>query len=243
MVLTDLPYGITQNKWDVLINLDNLWTDWKRVLVDNGVIVLCASQPFTTYLISSNPKMYKYSWVWKKGNKPTGFLNAKKQPLRITEDILVFYNKQCTYNPQMIPGDHCHSIGKAKNTNKSKSSNYGEYLRTETNSVLKYPQTIIDIPRDQKLVHPTQKPVALFEYLIKTYTNEGDTVLDSCLGSGTTLEACKNTNRNCIGYEIDPKWEQIIYNRLINNNFINRQKKVKQIEKYSGQQFLSRFVS
>jgi len=162
---------------------------------------LTAAQPFTSILLVSELNNFKYNWTWKKGNKPTGFLNAKKQPLRITEDILVFYKEQCVYNPIMVKGAKCHSVGKAKNTKDVKTENYGEYVAVNTDGDEKYPQTLIDITRDKDKLHPTQKPVALFEYLIKTYTNENELVLDNCAGSGTTAIAAENTNRKWICVE------------------------------------------
>ena len=214
LILTDLPYGITQNDWDSVIPLDKLWAEYKRILVPNGAIVLTASQPFTTKVIASNFEMFKYCWVWKKGTKPTGFLNAKKQPLRITEDVVVFYREQCKYHPQMTIGEVCHKRGKTVNTDAHKTTNYGKYVDVNTEGDMKYPLNLIDIPRDVEKVHPTQKPVALFEYLIRTYTDEGDVVLDSCLGSGTTLKACMSTNRIGLGFEIDPTHEPLIKSRI-----------------------------
>ena len=165
---------------------------------------------FTSDLMQSNRKLWKYNLIWKKGNRPTGFLNAKKQPLRITEDICVFYNKQPTYNPQFSVGDKCHARGGAGNASQKQARNgcYGEFGATPvvmTNE--KYPLSIIDIPKEHpQTYHPTQKPVALLEYLIKTYSNEGDTVLDNCFGSGSTLLAALNTGRHCIGFETEPKY-------------------------------------
>lgn len=203
MILCDLPYGTTRNKWDSIIPLDALWEQYNRIIKDNGVIVLTAQFLFSAKLMISNEKDYKYSWVWKKGNKPTGFLNAKKQPLRICEDVLVFYKNQCTYNPQMTKGAKCHSRGKSVGTDKNNTENYNKYKEVNTDGDMKYPQTLIDFERDVDKLHPTQKPVALFEYLIKTYTNEGDLVLDNCSGSGTTAIASINTNRNFICIEKD----------------------------------------
>lgn len=208
MILCDLPYGITRNKWDNVIDLDKLWEHYKRIIKDNGAIVLTASQPFTTKLISSNMSMFKYCWVWKK-SQVTGFLNAKKQPLREHEDICVFYKKQCTYNPQMIVGKM-----QKKNTG-GKSSNYNDFDAQPKINNLYYPKTIIDIPLPRfKNGHPTQKPVALFEYLIKTYTNEGEIVLDNCMGSGTTAIACINTNRKYIGFEIEKEYYDLAIDRI-----------------------------
>jgi len=217
MICCDLPYGTTQNKWDCVINLNDLWEQYNRIIKDNGVIVLTAQFMFSAKLMLSNEKDYKYSWVWKKGNKPTGFLNAKKQPLRIHEDILVFYKNQCTYNPQMIKGAKCHSRGKSIGSDKNKSENYNSYKDFDTDGDMKYPQTIIDIPRDVEKLHPTQKPVALIEYLIKTYSNENDIILDNCAGSFTTSIACLNTNRRYICIEKDENYFNIGKERIKNH--------------------------
>ncbi len=215
MILCDLPYGTTQCKWDVVIPLDDLWGQYNRIIKDNGIIVLTSAQPFTSLLISSNIKMFKYSLVWEK-SKATGFMNAKKRPLVAHEDILVFYKKLPVYNPQM-------TLGKPYNRGKilRKMEVYGSQRATETKSEsgLRYPRSVIyfkTAESEGKVYHPTQKPLALFEYLIKTYTNEGDIVLDNCLGSGTTVVACINTNRNYIGYEKDEKYFKIIKDRLSN---------------------------
>ncbi len=206
MILCDLPYGTTQNKWDSIIPLNLLWAQYKRIIKTNGVIVLTSMQPFTSELVHSNRDMFKYEWIWEK-TQGTGFLNAKKQPLRNHEEILVFYTKQPTYNPQMW-------ISKpytTKRKDKSYSNNYGKQRCVDTinETGLRYPLSIQTFGYDKEKLHPTQKPIGLWEYLIKTYTNEGDTVHDSCLGSGTTLKACKNTRRNCIGFEISNEWEPI----------------------------------
>lgn len=223
MILCDLPYGVLNAKninaqWDKILPFNDLWKSYKRIIKDNGVIVLFASGMFTADLMQSNRRMWKYNLVWKKGNRPTGFLNAKKQPLRITEDICVFYRKQPTYNPQFTIGEKVHSRGKARNAIGTQSRNgcYGEFRCTPavlTNE--KYPLTLIDIPKEYPSKHhPTQKPVALLEYLIKTYTNKGDTVLDNCMGSGSTGVACVNTGRNFIGMELDPKYFDIAVQRI-----------------------------
>lgn len=214
LILCDLPYGTTRNPWDSIIPLDALWKHYNRIIKDNGAIVLTSQFLFSAKLMLSNEKDYKYSWVWKKGNKPTGFLNAKKQPLRICEDVLVFYKNQCTYNPQMTKGAKCHSRGKSVGTDKNKSDNYNGYKDLNTDGDMKYPQTLIDFERDVDKIHPTQKPVSLFEYLIKTYTNEGDTVLDNCSGSGTTAVASINTNRKFICIERDENYFNISLERI-----------------------------
>lgn len=207
MILCDLPYGTTKNKWDSVIPFDPLWREYSRIC--NGAVVLTAAQPFTSALVVSNMKNFKYQWVWKK-SRPTGHLNAKKQPLRNTEDILVFYKSQCTYNPQ---GTRETDVMVSR-TNRG---NYGECSKTTRQTVTGYPTTILEFA-SEKGVHPTQKPVALMEYLIKTYTNEGDTVLDNCMGSGTTGVACVNTNRNFIGIEIDKDYFKVAQQRINSTN-------------------------
>lgn len=214
MVLTDPPYGITQCKWDSMIPLEQMWEQLKRIIKPNGAIVITASQPFTTSLIASNMKMFKYCWVWNKKAR-RGFLNAKKQPLRCVEDIVVFYGKQATYNPIMTVR------GKPKNKGSygkpRGSDNYGSFNddRPVFNNVY-YPTNIIEISnaRNKGKQHPTQKPVALMEYLIKTYTNEGETVLDFTMGSGTTGVAAVNTGRKFIGIELDADYFQVAQERI-----------------------------
>ncbi len=207
MILCDLPYGTTACKWDTIIPLEPLWEQYKRVIKDNGAIVLTASQPFTSVLVNSNLKDFRYEWIWEK-NQGVNFLLAKKQPLKVHENILLFYKKQPNYNPQMEKGKPYVS-GKGDSgevTNKTKK------IQTK-NKGTRYPKTVQKIKREFGL-HPTQKPVALFEYLIKTYTNEGETVLDNCMGSGTTAVACINTNRNYIGFELDEGYYDIANERI-----------------------------
>ncbi len=175
LVLCDLPYGTTQCKWDTIIPFAPLWEQYMRIMKDTGVVVLTAAQPFTSVLVMSNIKMFKYDWCWRKP-KGTGHLNAKKQPLRDKEDILVFYNKQCIYNPQFKPGTpYKNKAGKDHSKSSSMSDCYGSYTNfREDNEGKRYPKQVIEfgvVERDN--IHPTQKPVDLFEYLIKTYTNEG----------------------------------------------------------------------
>lgn len=209
MILADLPYGVTaRNKWDQIIPFDKLWEQYERIIKDNGAIVLHSQQPFTSQLILSNPKLYKYSWVWSK-SQVSGFLNAKKQPLREHEDICVFYKKQCTYNPQMVKGKM-----QLKNTGGS-SSNYNEFDAQPHYSDEYYPKTILNFPlRRFKNGHPTQKPVELEEYLINTYTNENEIVLDNCSGSGTVAEACERTNRRWICIEKEKEYCDMTVSRL-----------------------------
>jgi len=209
MILCDLPYGVTaRNEWDSIIPLDNLWVNWDRILKIGGIVVLTATQPFTSRLVVSNLKDFKYEWIWRK-QQGTGFLNAKKQPLRNHESIVVFYKSQPTYNPQFTKGKPYKCLSGEG------SLDYGEQVRVITeNDGRRYPLTVLDIPYDKNKLHPTQKPIALFEYLIKTYTNEGDLVLDNCAGSGTTGVACENLSRNYILIEKEPKYYEIILKRL-----------------------------
>jgi site-specific DNA-methyltransferase (adenine-specific) len=213
MILCDLPYGTTACKWDTIIPFEPLWEQYKRIIKDNGAIVLTASQPFTSALVMSNVKMFKYEWIWKK-TKATGFFDAKKRPLNDFEDVCVFFNKQATYNPQMTIAEKTYKRGFVK---RKKSDCYREEKDFEqVESGMRYPKRIIEIgnANTKDIVHPTQKPVALFEYLIKTYTNEGNLVLDNTAGSGTTGVACKNTNRNFILIEQDEKYCEIIKERV-----------------------------
>ncbi len=205
LILCDLPYGTTEYKWDTVIPLDELWEQYHRIIKDNGAIVLFCKQPFTSLLITSNLKNYKYNLVWKKNNIDNP-LQAKRRFTNITEDIAVFYKRQCCYNPQgIVKVDRVmRQSGRGVNV-----SGDGLYKQEYTN----YPRNILEFPKDGKL-HPTQKPVALLEYLIKTYTNEGDTVLDNCMGSGSTGVACKNTNREFIGMELDENYYKIACERL-----------------------------
>ena len=213
MILCDLPYGTTQNKWDSVIPLDELWREYKRTIKDNGVIVLTSQGIFTAKLILSNEKWFKYKWVWEK-SKATNFLNAKKQPLRKHEDICVFYNKQPKYNPQMTEGEP-YDKGIRKN---QLTGSYGEFNPVHVKSEGKrYPTDVVyfkTAESEGKVYHSTQKPVALLEYLIKTYTNDGETVLDNCMGSGSTGIACLRTNRNFIGIEKDDKYFDLACNRI-----------------------------
>lgn len=210
MVLCDLPYGTTQNKWDSIIPFDALWREYLRIC--RGAIVLTAAQPFTSTLVMSQPGLFKYEWVWEKGNA-TGFLNAKKQPLRAHESVLVFYREQPTYNPQMTHG-HERKTTKRKTVG---SECYGEgNALTVYDPTSRYPRSVQRISSDKQKValHPTQKPVALMEYLIRTYTNGGDTVLDNCMGSGTTGVACMNTGRRFIGIELDAGYFDVASGRI-----------------------------
>ena len=218
MILADPPYQITACKWDSIIPLEPMWEQLKRVIKPNGAIVMTASQPFTSVLVGSNLKMFKYDWVWQKP-KGTGHLNAKKQPMRDKEDIVVFYAKQCTYNPQKVKGEpYKDKAGKDHSSSTSMTDSYGSYTnKREDNSGFRYPKQVQSFPVVERgTVHPTQKPVALMEYLIKTYTNEGDTVLDFACGSGTTGCAAVNLDRKFIGIELDDGYFNIAKERIQN---------------------------
>ena len=208
MILCDLPYGTTKNKWDSVIPLEELWTQYNRIIKDDGAIAFFSQMPFTASLVNSNIKMFRYEWIWEKDNG-TGFLNANKMPLKIHENIEIFYKKTPVYNPQMRTG-----FKPYKTFTGRKTTNYGDFDRVETKSNgERYPIDIIKFKKDSGL-HPTQKPVALLEYLIKTYTNEGATVLDNCMGSGSTGVACVNTNRNFVGIELDEEYFNIAKERI-----------------------------
>ena len=211
MILCDLPYGITACKWDTVIPFESLWEQYKRIIKDGGAIVLTAREPFTSLLVTSNIKWYKHKWVWNK--KQSGsFQNAKYMPLQIEEDIIVFAKGKVNYYPQMRKGKM-----RKRGGAKEKSRVVGSGLQDgyENYSDLYYPTNIIELanPRKNKL-HPTQKPTELFEYLIHTYTQESQLVLDNCIGSGTTAVACINTNRNYIGFELDKHYCDIANERI-----------------------------
>lgn len=215
MILCDLPYGTTNCKWDVVIPFDQLWEQYCRVAKDNAAIVLFGAEPFASRLRLSNLQMYKYDWIWDKV-KGTGFLNAKKQPMRNHEVICVFYKSQCTYNPQMTSGQR-------KVSYKRKELQTDVYGQTDKNCIYdsseRYPRSIQVFSTDtQKCsLHPTQKPVALLEYLILTYTNEYDIVLDNCMGSGSTCIAAQNTSRKYIGIESEESIFNIAKERIKRN--------------------------
>ena len=210
LILCDLPYGTTRNKLDTVIDLDLLWSQYERIIKDNGAIVLFAQVPFNIVLGYSNLKLLKYEWIWEK-EQGTGHLNAKKMPLKSHENIMVFYKKPPTYNPQMV-GNEVRTV--KRSGNKSKTTNYGDFIEIKESTYIgRYPKDIIKFNKD-KGYHPTQKPVALLEYLIKTYTNEGEIVLDNCMGSGSTGVACQNTGRKFIGIELDDKYFEISKSRL-----------------------------
>ena len=217
LVLTDPPYGTTACKWDTCIPFEPMWEQLKRITKKNGAIVLFGSQPFTSALVMSNPKMFKYEWVWDKVTA-RGHLVAKKRPMAQHENILVFGNGKVKYNPQMVlldkPQRGYSSDGDVGNERTKIMGGRTTKQREVIYRTHKYPKTIITQGVDGKYLHPTQKPVALFEYLIKTYTNEGETVLDFTMGSGTTGVACKNLNRNFVGIELDKEYFEIAKARI-----------------------------
>ena len=225
MILCDLPYGVLNknnpsSKWDSIIDYRKLWSQYDRIIKDNGAILLFGQGMFTANLMMSNQKLWRYNLIWDKVSK-TGFLNSKRMPLRQHEDIIVFYKNIPTYNPQMKkckPHKRNHTKGNINNP--QKNSCYGKFVAIPTIiSDEKYPTSIISISKEHcngKFFHPTQKPIALLEYLIKTYSNEGELILDNCMGSGSTCVAAKNTNRDYIGIELDKKYYDIAVDRVNN---------------------------
>lgn len=218
MILCDLPYGTTKNKWDVVIPFEPLWEQYNRIIKDDGAIVLTSQQPFTTMLINSNFKYFRHEWIWEK-SRVTGFLNVNKRPLTAHENILIFYKKTPVYNPQKWVIDE-RFIDRRKKLDIAnyKQQNYGNHTKTnrKKDDGSRFPLSIIPILSEntEKTGHPTQKPVVLLEYLIKTYTNEGDVVLDNCMGSGSTGVACVNTGRRFIGIELDDRYFEIARRRI-----------------------------
>lgn len=215
MILCDLPYGTTQNNWDSVIPMPDLWKQYQRVIKKNRAMVFTAAQPFTSALVSSNYRLFKWEDIWYK-SQATGHLNAKIMPMRQHENILVFGYGKVLYNPQIVdkPAKNIRPVGR-----RAATDNYGkfnEYAERTIPDDKQYPRSVIKINNTnhgERGLHPTQKPTALFEYLIKTYSNSGDTVLDSCIGSGTTAIACLNTGRNYIGIEKDEKYYNIALTR------------------------------
>ena len=214
-ILADMPYGTTQNHWDSVLPLDQIWMQYKRLIKPHGAIVLFSSQPFTTTLISSNLPWFKYCWVWDKIS-PVDFLNVKRRPMRQHEDIVVFRDGQGIYNPQLSPDDSFHFARHAP----SASSNYGTYSAIHAKEFIGYPRDIIRFRRfqpvfgDGQTSHPTQKPVDLLAYLIRTYTHAGDYILDNTMGSGSTMIACIHTGRNGIGIELDATYYERASSRV-----------------------------
>ena len=223
LICTDLPYGTTKCKWDIVIPFEELWSEYIRLIKDTGAIVLFGKEPFSSKLRVSNLDMYKYDWIWVKDTK-SNFMQANHQPLNSVELISVFgkgYVREIkdkvmmTYNPQFSDGKE-YKIPKVSKTTDLFGENHknGVYKHYDRDTSKRYPYNIIQFNMDKPKVHPTQKPVALLEYLIKTYTNEGEIVLDSCMGSGTCGVACKNLNRNFIGIEKEEKYFNIAKKRL-----------------------------
>ena len=212
MILCDLPYGTTACKWDTIIPFEPLWEQYGRVIKDNGAIVLTASQPFTSALVMSNPKMFRCEWIWDK-KMGSNFFNVKHQPLKVHEQVLVFSKKSPIYNPEMRKGKM-----RVKGSEKTYTGDsvLGTYTKTKKTNDLYYPTTMLEFSNANRKdnTHPTQKPVELFEYLIRTYSAEGDTILDNCMGSGTTAIACLTTNRNFIGFELDENYHTVANDRI-----------------------------
>lgn len=215
MILCDLPYGITACEWDNVIPLDDMWECFKRVIKPRGAVVLTASQPFTSQLVMSNLDMFKYEWVWEK-SQASGHLNSKKRPMLKHEQIIIFSNSACSYYPQLAKKP-VYNIRPESTKPRMTSKNYGEFTYGKHREVgldVGYPQSIIHIPNQQQYYHPTQKPIALFEYLIRTYTQAGEVVFDPCVGSGTTALAARNTGRNYIVGDSSAEYVQVARDRL-----------------------------
>ena len=220
LIICDLPYGTTKNEWDMVIPINELWKQYERIIKDSGAIVLFSQMPFTAYLVMSNPKLFKYEWIWEKDNG-SGFLNSKHAPLKKHENILVFSkgssvhngNNIMTYNPQMEKGKPYEQ----KSGRASRNYDYSSMRPTVIkNDGFRFPNDVLKFNRDKEKIHPTQKPAALIQYLIRTYSNEGDLVLDNCMGSGTTAVACIKTRRNFIGFETDEYYYQKSLERIKN---------------------------
>jgi site-specific DNA-methyltransferase (adenine-specific) len=216
MILCDLPYGTTQCKWDSIIPFDKLWEQFHRVIKKNGVMALTASQPFTSFVVRSNVKNFKYSWIWEK-SKATGYLNAKKRPMNAHEDVLIFSKGTPRYFPQMTNGEP-YNKGKAHRP----TDVYGKQksVLVEDKKGIRYPRSVQyfkTAESEGEVIHPTQKPISLFEYLIRTYSLENEIILDACMGSGSTAIACINTNRKYIGYELDTKYYNDSLTRISNS--------------------------
>ena len=216
MIFTDLPYGTTRGKWDTRIDLPAMWREYERVIKDNGVIALWAQSPFDKILAASNLDLYRYEWIIEK-TQATGFLNANKMPLKAHEQILIFYKKLPTYNPQMEHG-HVRKVSTAQHKRNCKvADSYGHYDLTSYDSTDRFPRDVLRFKWDKQkcALHPTQKPVAACEYMIRTYTDEGDAVLDSCMGSGTTGVAALRLGRTFIGMELDPEMFLVAQDRIM----------------------------
>jgi site-specific DNA-methyltransferase (adenine-specific) len=219
MTICDLPYGTTACKWDTIIPFDKLWEQYERIIKPNGAIVLTASQPFTSALIMSNPKLFRYEWIWEK-TLFSNFALVKKQPAKLHENVLIFYKKQPTYNPKMQVGKPY--FDKPRKRTMGVINDAIGMKKAIQNKGERYPSSVQKFSNGNNgTIHPTQKPIELFEYLIKTYTNEGELVLDNCAGSGTTAIACLKTNRQFIVMEKEQKYYDIILKRVgdFNKNF------------------------
>ena len=222
MILCDLPYGVLNKgnanaKWDSVIPFDALWASYNRIIKDNGAIVLFGSGLFTADLMLSNRKMWRYNLIWKKGERVSGFLNANRMPLRNHEDIAVFYKKLPVFHPQMVKCEpHQRNHGRGNLAGRTNNNCYGSFL--EVQSVIsdeKFPKSVIDIqPEHKEFLHPSQKPVELLEWLIKSYTEPGEVVLDNCMGSGSTCVAAMNCGRAYVGFELEPKYFDIAKRRI-----------------------------
>ena len=215
MILCDLPYGTTQNKWDSIINVEELWKQYKRIIKDNGAIILFGQDKFTAMMMMSQPKLHRYNLIWDKV-LPSGVLNANRMPLRSHEDIMVFYKKLPKYTPQKVKGKKNHSKG---TMNTDVNNNYGEYGKVDNTEALgdmKHPRSILkfDKPHPSVSIHPTQKSVELFEWLINSFTEANQIVLDSCMGSGTTAVACVKNNRKWLGFETEKEYIELANKRL-----------------------------
>lgn len=229
-ILTDMPFGTTKNKWDSPINLEKLWKQYERVIKDNGAIALMAQPPFDSTLVQSNKKLFKYKWYWQK-EMGTGHLNAKHQPMKNIEEILIFtkgatsYTKnpdrKSPYFPQMRTGFKSYEIKKGGLSDNYDKDYTDEPIITKSSGD-RYPLSLLKIARDKEKLHSTQKPLELFEYLIKTYTKENEIVLDSCMGSGTTAVAAFNTNRKYIGFELDEKYYEVANERILKATMLNK---------------------
>jgi site-specific DNA-methyltransferase (adenine-specific) len=217
-IITDPPYGTTNCKWDAVIAFDLMWNELNRIVKNNGVIALFGSQPFSSLLITSNLKMYKHDWVWKK-TMPKGHLNSKKYPMKIYEMIHIFSKTTPKYNPQMWESKPMNTVYKSGGNGKDSTYNFMNTINQKNiNRTSRFPQDVIEFTEltgnSKQRVHPTQKPVELMEYLVKTYTNANETVLDFTMGSGTTGVACKNLNRNFVGIELDKDYFEIATARI-----------------------------
>lgn len=221
MIICDLPYEKTKNKWDTMIPLEKLWENYERIIKPTGAVILFGQDTFTAKLMLSNEKIHRYNLIWDKV-LTSGFLNANRMPLRSHEDIMVFYKKLPTYNPQKVLGKKNHSKGTPK---KNKNNNYGEFDfvdNSEKLGDLKHPKSIITFekPHPSTCLHPTEKPVRLIEWLIRTYSNDSEVVLDNCMGSGTTAIACMNTKRNFVGFELDKGYFDLGNERIRKHKYV-----------------------